>query len=886
MVFNPSMEGGVRFDQPVQQAGGGAGALAGIVQGLGIFDRGDRPTPTVGQRYESAVRHFAEQMGVSTDVGTWTERDRQAFSQFSPEFGDRPYETANTRINLRSNEISLEEQTGGPGFRSQRAYAEWAAGPEGLAAQSAATYMYDGDDEQIEQYMLTQYSQRISTEAAAAELARDTTLLQNRQAYSDAAWNLYQDQFFQYTLQSVTGLGPVIERLQSGESLTYADMGEDFVAIMGRADGEISASNIATVFSQYRNRLVPALTQMMRESNLGQAEGAHISAPSEEYLNAVLAPIDDLVTAFQSDNPEAAIQRLRSTSYLSFLQQMGQGDIAGLEMIRYLGDSPAAMEIMRLLEANGLSERVGDILDAMSSGNLDASPSPEAAANMSVEEASVGLDTTVRTLAEMLSGEREVSADQITVGLSSLHALQGRARTAIGASVYQELFGPNGVRAIQGSPEALSSFSQFIMFDIQSDWDELSQLVGRSQGSVAFNPNSGRIEFSPLSMETDAGGAMGQGRLSGDAQDLLERINDKLGIIQSTGIGEAFGENPEDFFNSLTTGMDAQGQQPRTTPIGLEGQEATVVEMEDWAAIERQLPEGASQVHDHAWASPGANPLTRSLDGASNMTQGYAADNMDALLSGPFAELQRQFGRPITINDAIARAGTSRETETPGSQHFHGTALDISLAGMSNEEQVRLVEIAMSLGFQGFGFGNGFMHIDLGERRSWDYGGDSFAGVPLSEMHTMIREGTVPRPDLLAGDGVATIHPDVLAMLATPQQQGGFGDGIEYDDAGGIAQNLTRYDAAENTSVEQEATNLGTPEVTTDSEEEGLPDARRVVVDETVSELIDRLTNDIEWSSDQEREQAFAYIARQMGFAPTQRPSGIEREAFSQREGR
>ena len=104
--------------------------------------------------------------------------------------------------------------------------------------------------------------------------------------------------------------------------------------------------------------------------------------------------------------------------------------------------------------------------------------------------------------------------------------------------------------------------------------------------------------------------------------------------------------------------------------------------------------------------------------------------------------------------------------------------------------------------------------------------------------------------------------------------------------AGGIAQNLTRYDAAENTSVEQEATNLGTPEVTTDSEEEGLPDARRVVVDETVSELIDRLTNDIEWSSDQEREQAFAYIARQMGFAPTQRPSGIEREAFSQREGR
>lgn len=142
------------------------------------------------------------------------------------------------------------------------------------------------------------------------------------------------------------------------------------------------------------------------------------------------------------------------------------------------------------------------------------------------------------------------------------------------------------------------------------------------------------------------------------------------------------------------------------------------------------------------------NPLIGSLDGASRMVVEGADARLNSVLSGPFQQMQSIFGRQVTINDAIAKAGTTRENETPGSRHFHGDALDISLAGMSNEDKLRLVDAALQAGFQGFGFGNGILHIDMGQRRSWAYGNTTFGGLPLAELQAKVAGSTVTRPDL------------------------------------------------------------------------------------------------------------------------------------------
>lgn len=135
-------------------------------------------------------------------------------------------------------------------------------------------------------------------------------------------------------------------------------------------------------------------------------------------------------------------------------------------------------------------------------------------------------------------------------------------------------------------------------------------------------------------------------------------------------------------------------------------------------------------------ARPGV--LYANLDGASSMTKPYAADNMNFILNGPFQQMQALYGGELTINDAIAKAGTSREKDTKGSQHFHGNALDISLAGMSNEQKQKVFQSALAAGFTGFGFGDGILHVDIGPKRSWAYGNTSFGGIPLSDVQAMV----------------------------------------------------------------------------------------------------------------------------------------------------
>lgn len=97
------------------------------------------------------------------------------------------------------------------------------------------------------------------------------------------------------------------------------------------------------------------------------------------------------------------------------------------------------------------------------------------------------------------------------------------------------------------------------------------------------------------------------------------------------------------------------------------------------------------------------------------------------------------FGKPLVINDALAKRGTTREKTTQGSQHFYGRAVDISTRGMSNSEKIRLFEAAKQAGFTGFGFGNTILHIDTGDKRAWDYGNSTYGGVSTSTLKSRAR---------------------------------------------------------------------------------------------------------------------------------------------------
>ena len=149
--------------------------------------------------------------------------------------------------------------------------------------------------------------------------------------------------------------------------------------------------------------------------------------------------------------------------------------------------------------------------------------------------------------------------------------------------------------------------------------------------------------------------------------------------------------------------------------------------------LAQALVGGGTQTADASGLPVNGNPLF-DLDGSeSRMTQDDAAQEMAQTLAR-YKRMTAALDFPVRINDAIAKAGTSRERQTPGSQHFHGTALDLSIAGLSQEQVKKLLVAAKQAGFTGFGFGASILHVDSGPKRVWDYDNKDFAGMNLTAV--------------------------------------------------------------------------------------------------------------------------------------------------------
>ena len=144
-------------------------------------------------------------------------------------------------------------------------------------------------------------------------------------------------------------------------------------------------------------------------------------------------------------------------------------------------------------------------------------------------------------------------------------------------------------------------------------------------------------------------------------------------------------------------------------------------------------PEGDDSGNGELRVNPNMNPSFDQDGRWSRMTQADADSEMAATLRIA-RRMAAIFGSPITINDAIALSGTSRERETQGSQHFQGTALDLSVAGLSDEEKLQMVNAALQAGFTGFGFGTNILHVDRGPRRHWAYGNSTYGGESVGNL--------------------------------------------------------------------------------------------------------------------------------------------------------
>lgn len=116
-----------------------------------------------------------------------------------------------------------------------------------------------------------------------------------------------------------------------------------------------------------------------------------------------------------------------------------------------------------------------------------------------------------------------------------------------------------------------------------------------------------------------------------------------------------------------------------------------------------------------------------SVSGATNLIRfpitaapGVDMEGIEPQVLDRVEKLQSAFGAGLLITSG--RRSPEHNLKVGGvnkSQHLEGNAVDISTAGMTQDDVLRLISTASAMGFGGIGVYDGSIHIDLGARRAW-----------------------------------------------------------------------------------------------------------------------------------------------------------------------
>lgn len=798
MVFNPTLQTDVRFDQPVQQPDV-FGAVGDILTGLGVFGQaGGGENLTDNEQFDRAVQSYQRMTGRNTPVEEWTPGELRSFQRYAgPRFGQRA--------------VELQEDLGGMGRTEERArrdmIVEYRTSPRGQIDAGRAAQLYPDNPQAQEDYVIQQFAREQQRIVDHENLQRESEAAGYNQNINNRVWEIERDSIYTMANQAANALAEVYPRLAAGDSFQLGDIAPEIVATLGY-NPTVSRDSIGVVAQQIRNNMFVGYTQQLRSIHPNQ----NITAPNEQYINEVFSSFDATLEAITNGvDPTQQLERMNSADQLRMREELQARGLGGL------------MPAFSL--ARGMDSRIQEMILT------------DAIANLGLDEAFRGIirgdrAAVAQEVGDMSRREREAYEDLIISEISAVstspitdtnraNAFVNRLGTFVEAqiasgdrlssTVYQQLLSQGVQQSIENSGlDGQGVVTSLIQHDLGLDIGDLQDTLNLNNYVINFDGS--RLQLVSRSTLPDPTQVP-----TNEQTQLLDRINAKLQVLNGAG---RFGT-----VEALITPLTEQYEQFQT-------------QRQQQGTTQFTAPSNSTELMSNVYANATMNP-TITMRGASQSTQPYAETRMRSMLEGPFQQLQEAFGAPLVINDAIAREGTSREVETPGSRHFHGDALDISIAGISDEELARLVDSALQAGFQGFGFGNGILHIDMGAPRGWAYGNTSFAGRPVEEMIAYVRDGVMPAPTLSTSTSPsAPVDPATERLIRSNINNDG--GQLEWDEGEGAATNLQQFTQ---TPVEQEPTSTVTPEQTRNARENRAGDMRqRVPVRPEIQALIENLT--------------------------------------------
>lgn len=513
----------------------------------------------------------------------------------------------------------------------------------------------------------------------------------------------------------------------------------------------------ATIANQIRSEIVAGFVEAGADPDIFD------QGPSKEFIDYMMAPYDSIVKATESDfatfSGQITAENLRKNQ--EFLEYVDANDKILGAALRAAQSVPSALASEFWANMNIEDGKIAELVKGFGTSKI-----PQADKDSFIADMSKGDAETTATVSAKALETGQLEGSEFTSTLQMFFAGQARARSneELGKDTYEKIITKNATQIVEqaaADPVFSSTISKNILADIRKSLEAANE--DASGSGLKIELIDGKLRISEKVPDT-LGGRFKQNFSVG--VNVPARVNAALGGFPTLEVAM---QNSESFL-ALSAKIDSLSQ------LGDVGQEVLgALNLTNDPNFPVEPDASTVDMGDaNITVNPDMNPLIDSLEGASSRVVEGADVRMKGLLSGPFQRMQQAFGGALVINDAIAKDGTSRESETPNSRHFHGDAIDISTAGMSDEEKMRLVDSALAAGFQGFGFGNNILHVDLGSRRAWAYGNDTFGGMSVAELKAKIRDGKVSAPTLAAGgkvSGTETLNtPEVDDSEAAPTQ--------------------------------------------------------------------------------------------------------------------
>lgn len=307
MVFAPKLEGGVAYNQPVQQPNA-MEAIAGLFNfGLDVASKqaSDQPKLTEDEKFAIAVKEFEDSKGATFQ---WDRKGMREFIFNYPQFNSQ----------AKSYAENLGVMVQAPEEVARDSALEWFKTPEGMLAVAQAQTL---PEDEREAFLAEQVTKVKTQEAEIAKITRNATQLQAEGTLATAQWDVLKPTS-KDTVDHVvsTVLNPLLTEVLNGVTV---EIDPQLQAQLGVRYTKVDGSNINALLADAKIYL----TNQMRGKYYDQF--GEDALPPETWNKEVFAGLDGLIELGQAvKDPVARAATLKAVIDSEFYKTMDENGLA------------------------------------------------------------------------------------------------------------------------------------------------------------------------------------------------------------------------------------------------------------------------------------------------------------------------------------------------------------------------------------------------------------------------------------------------------------------------------------------------------------------------------------------------------------------------------